>query len=152
MARRSFTVAEVTDILLLWHEGRTINQLSSGLGVDRKTIRKYLAPAIATGHRPGGEPVPAAQWAARVEAWFPRLSNPRLRRVAWPELDRHAQFVRAQLAAGAKQSAIWRRLRDEHALAVSVATFRRWVRATLPPQDGEPPAGASTSTAAHRRP
>src|SRR6185312_212935 len=110
----------------------SINEMSVSLGVDRKTIRKYLAPALDAGLRPGGKPVTAAQWAAHVEVWFPQLSNTRLRQVTWPEIDQHADYVKTQLAAGVHQSTVWQRLRDEHGLEASVASFRRWVRATLP--------------------
>ena len=37
-----------------WHAGRSLNEMSQSLGVDRKTIRKYVAPAIAAGIVPGG--------------------------------------------------------------------------------------------------
>ena len=44
---------DVTEILVHWHAGRSKNEMAQGLGVDRKTIRKYIAPAIGGGHRPG---------------------------------------------------------------------------------------------------
>ncbi|GAA2350137.1 IS21 family transposase [Dactylosporangium salmoneum] len=40
--------------------------------------------------------------------------------------------MKTQLAAGVHQSTVWQRLRDEHGLEASVASFRRCVRATLP--------------------
>ena len=45
---------DVTEILVHWHAGRSLNEMSGSLGVDRKTIRKYVAPAIAAGITPGG--------------------------------------------------------------------------------------------------
>ncbi|GAA2350143.1 hypothetical protein [Dactylosporangium salmoneum] len=74
-------MVDITEILIHWYAGRSINEMSVSLGVDRKTIRKYLAPALEAGLRPGGKPVTAAQWAAHVEVWFPQLSNTRLRQV-----------------------------------------------------------------------
>ncbi len=38
---------DVTEILVHWHAGRSLNEMSQSLGVDRKTIRKYVAPAAA---------------------------------------------------------------------------------------------------------
>jgi len=35
------------------HAGRSQVQISTALGLDRKTIRKYLAPAVAAGLTPG---------------------------------------------------------------------------------------------------
>ena len=60
MARRSFTAIDVTEILVHWYAGRPKTELAASLGVDRKTVRKYLAPAEAAGFVPGGPPVPTA--------------------------------------------------------------------------------------------
>ena len=54
MARRSFHVIDITEILIHWYAGRSQYELADSLGVDRKTIRKYLAPALAAGMAPGG--------------------------------------------------------------------------------------------------
>ena len=53
MARRTFDVIDVTEILVHWHAGRSLSEMSQSLGVDRKTIRKYVAPAVAAGIAPG---------------------------------------------------------------------------------------------------
>ena len=47
MARRSFDVFDLIELLTHWHAGRSQRQLADSLGIDRKTIAKYLAPAIA---------------------------------------------------------------------------------------------------------
>jgi hypothetical protein len=39
MARRTFDVIDVTEILVHWHAGRSLNEMAGSLGVDRKTIR-----------------------------------------------------------------------------------------------------------------
>ena len=68
-------MVDVTEILIHWYAGRSINEVSASLGVDRKTIRKYLAPAVSAGLRPGDviqevnrKPVrSAAEFAREVE-------------------------------------------------------------------------------------
>ena len=45
---------DVTEILMHWHAGRSKNEMAESLGVDRKTLRKYIAPAEAAGITPGG--------------------------------------------------------------------------------------------------
>jgi transposase len=132
MARRSFTVVDVAEILTHWYAGRSINEMSISLAVDRKTIRKYLAPAIAAGMVPGGKSLSPNEWSEHVGRWFPELIDTRLRQITWPEIDKHADYIRAQLAAGVRQSTVWQRLRDEKGLHASVASFRRWVAATVP--------------------
>src|SRR2546429_106823 len=47
MARRTFDVVDVTEILIHWYAGRSISEVSTSLAVDRKTIRKYVGPAVA---------------------------------------------------------------------------------------------------------
>jgi len=72
MARRTFQMIDVVEILQHWHAGRSKLVLSASLGVDVKTVRKYVAPAEAVGITPGdGLVLDRAGWAARVAEWFP---------------------------------------------------------------------------------
>lgn len=85
MARRSFDdVFDLIELLTHWHAGRSQRQLADSLGIDRKTIAKYLAPAIAESLTPGGEPVTETAWAAHVARWFPEVADPGLRATTWP--------------------------------------------------------------------
>jgi hypothetical protein len=132
MARRTFEVTEITRILVCWHGGRSKNQIASSLGVNRRTISKYVAPAIAAGLHPGGPPLTEVQWAGRVQEWFPELADARLRQVTWPAIGEHHEYIAGQLMADVPMATIHQRLRDEYGLAVSVASFRRYVAANLP--------------------
>jgi len=125
-------VIDISEILIHWHAGRSQNQISASLGVDRRTVRKYTAAAVAAGIRPGGPPASEAEWAARVREWFPELADIRLRQVTWPAIAAHHEFITGQLEAGVTMATIHQRLRDERGLAVSVASFRRYVAANLP--------------------
>ena len=40
-------MVDVTEILVHWHAGRSLSEIAESLGVDRKTVRKYVTPAIA---------------------------------------------------------------------------------------------------------
>jgi transposase len=133
MARRCFYVIDIVEILVHWHAGRSQHELAASLGVDRKTVRKYTAPAVAAGLVPGGGPARSrAEWAELVRAWFPELADTRLRQVTWPAIEVHRDYVAAQLELGVTAATIHQRLRDEYGLDVSVASLRRWVRANLP--------------------
>jgi transposase len=132
MARRTFDVIDVTEILVHWHAGRSLNEMSQSLGVDRKTIRKYVAPAAAAGIAPGGPAKSEGEWQDLVREWFPELSDARLRQVTWPAIAEHHDYVIEQLRARVRMSTIHQRLRDEHGLAASVASFRRYVSANIP--------------------
>ena len=132
MARRTFDVIDVTEILVHWHAGRSKSEMAASLGVDRKTLRKYIAPAEAAGIVPGGPAKSEEEWAGLVRGWFPELADTRLRQVTWPAIAEHHDYIVAQLKAGVRMSTIHQRLRDEQGLAASVASFRRYVAANLP--------------------
>ena len=57
--RRTFDVIDLVEILTHWCAGRSQHGLAASLdlGVDRKTQRKYTAPAVAAGFDPGGPPM-----------------------------------------------------------------------------------------------
>jgi transposase len=132
MARRTFHVIDIVEILLHWDAGRSQHELAASLGVDRKTIRKYTAPAVAAGLLPGRALRSREQWAELVRGWFPGLADTRLRQVTWPVIEVHRDYVAGQMQLGVTLATIHQRLRDEHGLDASVASFRRWVRANLP--------------------
>ena len=133
MARRTFDVIDVTEIFVHWDAGRSLNEMSGSLGVDRKTIRKYVAPAVAAGIVPGSGPAKReGEWQDLVREWFPELADTRLRQVTWPAIGEHHEYIAEQLKAGVRMSTIHQRLRDERGLAASVASFRRYVAASIP--------------------
>jgi transposase len=125
-------VIDIVEILVHWYAGRSQHELSASLGVDRKTLRKYVAPARAAGMEPGGPPMGEADWRTLVAGWFPELSDAGLRQVSWPGIEPHRDYIAGQLAVGVTVATIWQRLVDERGLTASVASLRRWVRANLP--------------------
>lgn len=133
MARRTFDVIDLIEIYVHWFAGRSQAQIADSLGVDRKTVRKYLAPVEAEGLVPGGPPgMCEADWRAKAVQWFPQVADAGLRQVAWPAIAVHAEFIAAQLKAGVTVATVHQRLFDEQGLGSSVASLRRWVAANLP--------------------
>ena len=128
-------MVDVTEILVHWHAGRSLSEIAESLGVDRKTVRKYVAPAVAAGLSPGGPAVSAAEWSDLVRGWFPSLADTRLRQITWPEIEVHRDYIVAMLRAGVSKQTIWQRLRDEHGLGASVSSVKRYIEANLP-EDG----------------
>src|ERR1700730_15774841 len=124
MARRTFDVIDVAEILVHWHAGRSLNEMAGSLGVDRKTLRKYVAPAVAAGIAPGGP--------AKSEDEWHELACPRRQQGTWPGSAEHHAYIPEQLKARVRMSTIHQRLRDERGLAASVASFRRYVNANVP--------------------
>jgi transposase len=135
LARRTFNVVDVTEILVHWHAGRTLSEIAESLGVDRKTVRKYVATAIAAGLAPGGPAKSRSEWGELVRAWFPSLADTRLRQITWPQIEVRRDYIVAMLRAGVTKQTIWQRLRDEYGLAASVSSVKRYIEANLP-EDG----------------
>lgn len=71
--RRSFNVIDIVEVLEHWYAGRPKAQVSASLGLDRKTVRKYVRQAEEAGFVPGGPPVMTETWAVLVREWFPEL-------------------------------------------------------------------------------
>lgn len=94
---------DVTEILVHWHAGRSQSEVSESLGVDRKTVKKYLTPAMESGIVPGDVARSKEQWEELVRGWFPGLVDTRLRQVTWPEIEPHRDYVVAQLQAGSRR-------------------------------------------------
>jgi transposase len=128
MARRTFAMVDVVEILVHWYAGRSKKEVSASLGVDRATVGKYVAPAEAAGMVPGGPPVSEEQWRAKVRGWFPSLADTRLRQPSWSEIARYHEAIN-KLVGVVPISVIHQRLRDEHGLEASVASLRRYMRA-----------------------
>ena len=61
----------MTEILVNGHAGRSQAEIADSLGMDRKTVRKYTAPAIAAGLVPGGAPLGDAEWIALATGIVP---------------------------------------------------------------------------------
>jgi hypothetical protein len=141
MARRTFDVPNVTEILVHWDAGRSQSEIATSLGLDRKTVKKYLTPAIEAGLEPGGGRT-QAEWSVLVRDWFPRLADTTLRQYRWPLIEQHRDYIVEQLEAGVTKATIHQRLRDEHDLQASVASLKRVDR-------GEP-AGAGAAVEGDR--
>jgi hypothetical protein len=112
VARRAFKVIDVIEILVHWHAGRRIGELSSSLGVDPKTVRKYVAPAVAAGLAPGGPSLSGPEWSKLVEGWIPELVDRAARQSSWPEIEAHREAIKAWLGQ-VTISTIHQRLRDD---------------------------------------
>ncbi len=110
---------DVVEILQHWHAGRPKLVLSASLGVDPKTVRKYVAPAEAEGIRPGdGLVLDRAGWAAKVAVWFPELTDSRARSSTWPALEARRDLISKMLETNTLAT-VHQRLRDEHDLSAT---------------------------------
>lgn len=124
-------MVDVTEILQHWYAGRPKVEVARSLGVDVKTVRRYVAAAEAAGMVPGGPPVSEEQWRALARGWFPQVAGTGVRQVSWREIAVHHDRI-AELLGVVPVSVIHQRLADEQGLEASVASVRRYVRAHFP--------------------
>jgi len=121
-------VTDFVEMFRHWHAGRSQVQIHQALNIDRKTIRKYLAPALAEGLAPVPDgPFDEALWRERIGRWFPELLDPAVRALTWPQIAVHHRWIAEQLKAPVTVATIAQRLRDDHGVEVSESTVRRYV-------------------------
>ena len=127
-------MADLVELFRRWDAGESISEMSNRLGVDRKTVRKYVSAAVGAGLSPGTG-LGLDGWAQRIGVWFPDRADPRLRRSSWTVFDQDEAWIREQLAAGVTVATIWQRLRDERHADGSERSLNRWVAATISPAE-----------------
>lgn len=122
---------DVIEILVHWYAGRPKSVVADSLGVNRETVAKYVAPAVAAGLVPGGPAIDRGAWAAYVAVWFPELVVADVRHPTFALIACHYDAIAEGLATNTATT-VWQRLRDEAGLSVSLASFRRYLYAHLP--------------------
>lgn len=140
---------DVVEILEHWYSGRPKLLVAESLGVDRKTVRKYVTPAEEAGFVPGGPPVSTEEWVRLAQGWFPELLVPELRSAGFAECNRFHDQIKAGLDTNTLAT-VFQRLRDEEGLGVSESTVRRYseialaeelLRSKVTVRKDDPPAG-----------
>lgn len=79
---------DVVEILVHWQAGRTKAEITRSLGIDRGTVRKYVARAEKEGFHPGPDGPSRNEWAARSSDWFPELARRERRGSSVPPTSR----------------------------------------------------------------
>ncbi len=122
---------DVVEVLQHWHAGRPKSVVASSLGVDPKTVRKYVAKAVEAGLAPGGPALGRAEWAELVRGWFPELVDAKARSLTFGVIEAHRERIEDMLVTNTV-STVHQRLRDEHGLSVGISSFRRFVVSEFP--------------------
>ena len=144
MGYREVTMLEIKEVLRLWCGGAAKKRIAVQLGLDIKTVRRYLRAAQACGVRPGGEAPSEEQTAAMVAALQPGWG--RRRGDGWGVCAGQRAFIASHLEHGVRLSKI-RRLLRRRGIQLSYAALRRYaiaelgfgrVTTTIPVADGGP--------------
>ena len=144
MGYREVTMLEIKEVLRLWCGGAARKRIAAQLGLDIRTVRRYLRAAQACGVRPGGEAPDGEPLAAVIAALQPDWG--RRRGESWAVCSGQRAFIASHLEHGVRLSKI-RRLRRRRGVDLSYAALRRFAIAeldfgraatTLPVADGAP--------------
>ena len=109
-------------------------QISEALGIDRKTIRKYLAPALAEGVATVHLSRSTRSCGGRGSGAGSRVVDPTARALSWSLIAAHHQWIAEQLKVPVTVATIAQRLRDDHGVEVSESTVRRYITTTFAEQ------------------
>ena len=128
MARREVTMNEIVEVAYQWHQGAGLKAISRSLGLDRKTVRKYIRFAQLAGiARSSPFPEETSLVSAIKEISSPSsLRGTPAQDVLAPHREWMAEKIKAEHMT-AKQ--VWRLLRERTGIGVSYPTVKRYLRA-----------------------
>jgi transposase len=131
MVRRSFAVRDVTEILVHWQVGRPIREIARSLGVDPKTVRKYVAIVSSLGYQQGQANLSSQQWTAILQQQVPELVDPTRKSNVFAEISGFHEAIVDGLTTN-RPATVWQRLHDEKGLTASLRSFRRYLDIYIP--------------------
>jgi transposase len=131
VVRRNFTMRDIAEILIHWQAGRSLRQIAHSLGVDRNTVRKYVALASSLGYQPGGVRLSLQEWSTVLQQHATQLVDPASRSPIFEELGRYHAVIADGLESN-HTSTVWQRLCTEQGLQVSRRSFYRYIDTYFP--------------------
>jgi transposase len=131
MVRRSFTVRDIAEILIHWQAGRPLRQIALSLGVDRNTVRKYVALAVSLGYHAEPPRLSLQEWSAVLREHAAQLVDPASRSLVFVEIARYHEAIAAGLKTN-RATTVWQRLHTEQGLQASRRSFYRYVATYFP--------------------
>lgn len=145
MSYREVTMLEIKEVLRLWCAGAAKKRIATQLGLDIKTVRRYLRAAVACGPWPAGDvALDEARVTALVAALQPDWGRPRGEQ--WATCQREREFIALHLKHDVRLTKI-RKLLKRRDVEVSYPTLRRFAivelsfgrsAATIPLAEGKP--------------
>lgn len=133
MARKDIRMEELIEVLYQWHKGRNITQIKRSLGLDRKTIRKYIELAEPHGFIRDDE--------VRDDLYYMQLAS-RIQNGLKTPLDCSAAFKKTALYQTIidkllskkymTPKQVYRILKSEHEYALSYSSFNRYINIKYP--------------------
>lgn len=141
---REVTMVEVKEVLRLWRAGLPRKRLAAQLGLDPKTVRRYLEAATAAGVRAEGDAVTDDEVRDTLLGLQPMGGRPR--GDGWAQCVAQRPVIERWLADGLRLTKI-RKLLLRQGIAITYATLYRFAvtelqfgqtATTIPVLDGPP--------------
>ena len=141
---REVRMVEITEVLRLWRAGVPKKRIAARLGLDPKTVRRYVATAEGTGLRVGDTEISEAQLRDVLLALHPGGGRPR--GDGWDRCRRERETIRRWLDQGIRLTKI-RKLLARQGVDLPYPTLYRFAvlelefgrtAATMPIADGAP--------------
>ena len=130
MAYREVAMVDVKEVLRLWMEGVPRKRIAAQLGLDPKTVRRYVRTAGRAGLRPtDGEATLSDERVAVVVVALKAVPT-RPHGAAWIECVRHEATIAAYLKQRVRLTKI-RKLLRRQGVELPYATLRRFAIAAL---------------------
>jgi transposase len=135
MARKEIVVEELVEAICQWHMGRGITQIKRSLGLDRKTIRKYIGLAEAQGFS-RDMPVQAYEYylqlasSVQMKLRTPIESSSSHRKTALYQSTIEKLLTKPYM----KPKQVYRLLKKEHGYPMSYSSFNRYINIRYPKQ------------------
>src|SRR5215472_2976542 len=103
---REVSMVEVKEVLRQRQQGRYLREIARGVGLDRKTIRRYLEVAVSAGFDPSGSEVSDEVVSAVVAQLRPGRPGGVGRGETWFELEGQHAFLKQKVDDGLKLTKI----------------------------------------------
>lgn len=135
MAKKEIIVEELIEVLYQWHHGRNISQIKRSLGLDRKTIRKYLALAEQHGFVREDKILDYRYYLELASKIQGSLVTPLESSQAYKTTALYQSVIEKLLSKKfitAKQT--YRILKREHEYPLSYSSFKRYMHIQYPKQ------------------
>jgi hypothetical protein len=141
---REVTMIELKEVLRLWGKGLPKKRVAAQLGLDPKTVRRYLSAATAAGLRADNDPISDEQVRDVLLALHPVGGRPR--GDGWTLCAEQRESIRRWLDGGVRLTKI-RKLLARQGVRIAYPTLHRFAvlelqfgrtAPTIPVLDGEP--------------
>jgi transposase len=132
---REVSTVEIKEVLRQRQQGRFLREIARAVGLDRKTVRRYLEVACANGFDPDEHGISDELVNAVAGQLRPGRPGGAGRGDSWHELEGEHAFVRESLNAGLRITKI-RTLLSRRGVEVPYRTLHRYCASAFPGQLG----------------